>query len=352
MRSLTLWLFTVGCLLVAAQAFQLPNIDEPEEDILDELAEDEDVDIARMLGDLFEDEEIDEDDDDDEEVTGRQLATVTGSEQDRYNTFMDTVLAQLKRQARDMEPLKFTLTRPKKNNKTRKMKQRKNKSKKDKKNDKKEYKDEKKNKRNSKDVELPEIRDIEEDLHQIQRRQAETEEEVTGRKAEEDDEEIDNEKRNKNRRKNRKNKNKNNKKQNNKKQRKSNNKVVLHGLSHIVREGDVKLYNMNKGKVIETEFFIGPIELDVTRKIDAEEHKAAASADKLKGKILIKVNKQGKARVKKLVLGRPKDITTTGSIARGEFGSGKGIFKKSVKQVSPTAAKKLLKAAREIIQTV
>merc|ERR1712106_972423 len=218
--GITLWLGVLACLLVAAQAIQLTNIEEPEEDVLDELADDEDVDMARMLSELFEDEEIDEDDDDEEE-TGRQLAEVNTSEQERYNVFMDTLLSQLTRQARrDLEPFKMTLTPAKKNRKNGKKNGRKNKNKKEK-NTKKG-----KNNRNPKEVELPEIADIEQDLHQIQRREAEAEEEeeVTGRKNKEgknkEKKNKDGEKKNGENKKEKKNKNRKNNKNNNNNQRK------------------------------------------------------------------------------------------------------------------------------------
>jgi len=354
MRSITLWLGVLACLLVAGQAIQLPNIEEPEEDVLDELADDEDVDMARMLSELFEDEEIDEDDDDVEEETGRQLAEVNTSEQERYNAFMDTLLSQLTRQARrDLEPLKVTLTPAKKDKNDGKKNGRKN----SKKNNKKEKNTKKgKNNRKPKEVELPEIADVEQDLHQIQRREAEAEEEVTGKNKKDGnnkekknkDGKNKNEKKNKNR--------KNNNKTNNKRQGRSNNKVVLHGMSHIAREGDVRLFNMKNGRTLITEFTIGPVELDVTRTFGSgEESKATASATKLKGKMKLKINKEGKPKIKNLKIKGPniKDITTSGSVARGESNSsGKGFIKKSVKKLSPTAAKKLLRAAKAIIQDV
>merc|ERR1712198_227398 len=94
---------------------------------------------------------------------------------------MDTLLAQLKRQVRrDLEPLKVTLTPAKKKNKDGKKNDKKN-SKKGKKQERKNKNNKNKGKRDPKEVELPEITDTEEDDHQIQRRDAEVEDEVTGR---------------------------------------------------------------------------------------------------------------------------------------------------------------------------
>merc|ERR1719342_781872 len=103
-----------------------------------------------------------------------------------------------------------------------------------------------------------------------------------------------------------------------------------------------------KGTALLTDFVIGPVELDVTRKFNTEEHKASATAEKIEGRLQIKINKEGKPRVKKLALKRPKDIKTSGSTARG-FGSNgnvKAIVKKSIKEVNPTATKKLVRLAR------
>ncbi|CAL4156082.1 unnamed protein product [Meganyctiphanes norvegica] len=275
---------------------------------------------------------------------------------------MDTLLAQLQRQVkRDLEPLKVTLTPAKKNTKNEKNNDRK----KTRKNAKRDEKDQKnKNRkinRDPKDISLPEIEDVEEEIHQVQRREAEAEEEFSGRRNNNDKnkEKKDKDNKNKNNRKNNNKKNNKNKKQNknknNKRQARSN-KVVLHGLSNIAREGDVDLYNMKNGRALVTDFSIGPVELDITRNFgsdkDAEERKASASANKLNGKLMIKINKEGKPRIKKLKLNRPKDITMSGSVARSHDDKSVGFFKKSVKQVAPTAAKKLLKAAKAIIKTV
>jgi len=129
----------------------------------------------------------------------------------------------------------------------------------------------------------------------------------------------------------------------------------LSGIASLKRHGDVKVYKNSEGhEIIHSEFFIGPLSLEVTKSTNGNGKSknvkvARAVTEKLKGKMVIKVKSDGSATVRSVHFEKPQQVNVRGSLNM-KTNESKNLAEKSYARLRPVAAQRLLKIAKSIVR--
>merc|ERR1719468_920416 len=129
----------------------------------------------------------------------------------------------------------------------------------------------------------------------------------------------------------------------------------LSGIASLKRHGDVKVYKNSEGhEIIHSEFFIGPLSLEVTKSTNGNGKSknvkvARAVTEKLKGKMVIKVKSDGSATVRSVHFEKPQQVNVRGSLNM-KTNESKNLAEKSYARLRPVAAQRLLKIAKSLVR--
>lgn len=129
----------------------------------------------------------------------------------------------------------------------------------------------------------------------------------------------------------------------------------LSGIASLKRHGDVKVFKNSEGQeIIHSEFFIGPLSLEVTKSTNGNGKSknvkvARAVTEKLKGKMIIKVKSDGSATVRSVHFEKPEQVNVRGSLNM-KSNESKNLAEKSYARLRPVAAQRLLKIAKSIVK--
>jgi len=154
--------------------------------------------------------------------------------------------------------------------------------------------------------------------------------------------------------KGKKNSKKGNRSRSNKKSREESEKILgsLSGIATLRRNGDVTVENVDNHKELKSYFHVGPLKLEVSKVYGKGKSRTIRSAkavtDIMTGVMTLKVKEDGTAHVKKVVFKEPENVDVQGSLSDNKVRSLRSM-KKTVSQIRPIAAIRVLKTARYVL---
>merc|ERR1719347_2118545 len=127
----------------------------------------------------------------------------------------------------------------------------------------------------------------------------------------------------------------------------------LSGTASLTRTENVQIEDVDNHKVINSQFAIGPLTLDVTKTYKKGKSNvvraAKAETHVLYGNMQLKVKADGSAHVKKVVFKNPESVKVKGSVTSNRSRS--DIYlRNSVRRMRPLAAQKILRTARYVLK--
>jgi len=154
--------------------------------------------------------------------------------------------------------------------------------------------------------------------------------------------------------KGKKNSKKGNRSRSNKQSREESEKMLgsLSGIATLRRNGDVTVENVDNHKELKSYFHVGPLKLEVSKVYGKGKSRTIRSAkavtDIMSGVMTLKVKEDGTAHVKKVVFKEPENVDVQGSLSDNKVRSLRSM-KKTVSQIRPIAAIRVLKTARYVL---
>jgi len=154
--------------------------------------------------------------------------------------------------------------------------------------------------------------------------------------------------------KGKKNSKKGNRSRSNKQSREESEKMLgsLSGIATLRRDGDVMIENVDNHKELKSYFHVGPLKLEVSKVYGKGKARTIRSAkavtDTMSGVMTLKVKEDGTAHVKKVVFKEPDNVDVQGSLSDNKVRSLRSM-KKTVNQIRPIAAIRVLKTARYVL---
>merc|ERR1712198_422541 len=154
--------------------------------------------------------------------------------------------------------------------------------------------------------------------------------------------------------KGKKNSKKGNRSRSNKQSREESEKMLgsLSGIATLRRDGDVMIENVDNHKELKSYFHVGPLKLEVSKVYGKGKARTIRSAkavtDTMSGVMTLKVKEDGTAHVKKVVFKEPDNVDVQGSLSDNKVRSLRSM-KKTVSQIRPIAAIRVLKTARYVL---
>merc|ERR1712142_596544 len=154
--------------------------------------------------------------------------------------------------------------------------------------------------------------------------------------------------------KGKKNSKKGNRSRSNKQSREESEKMLgsLSGIATLRRDGDVMIENVDNHKELKSYFQVGPLKLEVSKAYGKGKARTIRSAkavtDTMSGVMTLKVKEDGTAHVKKVVFKEPDNVDVQGSLSDNKVRSLRSM-KKTVSQIRPIAAIRVLKTARYVL---
>merc|ERR1712098_328608 len=154
--------------------------------------------------------------------------------------------------------------------------------------------------------------------------------------------------------KGKKNTKKGNRSRSNKESREESEKMLgsLSGIATLRRNGDVTVENVDNHKELKSYFHVGPLKLEVSKVYGKGKSRTIRSAkavtDIMSGVMTLKVKEDGTAHVKKVVFKEPENVDVQGSLSDNKVRSLRSM-KKTVSQIRPIAAIRVLKTARYVL---
>ncbi|KAF4528328.1 hypothetical protein B566_EDAN012095 [Ephemera danica] len=145
----------------------------------------------------------------------------------------------------------------------------------------------------------------------------------------------------------RRNKNKSNKQSNRQRAR-----ATLIGLASLRRDGDVTVNSMSEHTTVRSRFLLGPLVLRVEKQFGRgakkELRSATATTDKMTGRMVLRVNSEGVAKLHSIRVLQPKQVRVESEDNHDrtrEF-----VWRRS-SHIASLVSQKLTKAARDLLQT-
>lgn len=127
----------------------------------------------------------------------------------------------------------------------------------------------------------------------------------------------------------------------------------LSGMATLRRDGDVQIKNAENHKVVKSQFSVGPLSLEVSKKYGSGKARtvrtARAKTAVMQGVMQLKVKEDGSAHILSVIFKKPEDVAVTGSISDNRRRSD-NFVKNSVNKMRPLAAQKILKTARYVLK--
>jgi len=129
--------------------------------------------------------------------------------------------------------------------------------------------------------------------------------------------------------------------------------ATLSGIATLRRSGDVEVMNAESHKIVKSKFSVGPLQLEVKKTVGKGKERsiktAKAITEKLTGKIVIKVKPDGTSHVRSVVFMKPEEVDVRGTL--GDKKRSDLYLKRSIGQVRPMAAQRVLKMARYVMKS-
>merc|ERR1712223_194004 len=129
--------------------------------------------------------------------------------------------------------------------------------------------------------------------------------------------------------------------------------ATLSGIATLRRTGDVEVMNAENHKIVKSKFNVGPLRLEVKKTVGKGKGRSVKTAkaitEKLSGKIVIKVKPDGTSHVRSVVFMKPEEVDVRGTL--GDKKRSDLFLKRSIGQVRPVAAQRVLKMARYVMKS-
>merc|ERR1712223_688397 len=129
--------------------------------------------------------------------------------------------------------------------------------------------------------------------------------------------------------------------------------ATLSGIATLRRTGDVEVMNAENHKIVKSKFNVGPLQLEVKKTVGKGKGRSVKTAkaitEKLSGKIVIKVKPDGTSHVRSVVFMKPEEVDVRGTL--GDKKRSDLFLKRSIGQVRPVAAQRVLKMARYVMKS-
>jgi len=129
--------------------------------------------------------------------------------------------------------------------------------------------------------------------------------------------------------------------------------ATLSGIATLRRSGDVEVMNAESHKIVKSKFNVGPLQLEVKKTVGKGKGRSVKTAkaitEKLSGKIVIKVKPDGTSHVRSVVFMKPEEVDVRGTL--GDKKRSDLFLKRSIGQVRPVAAQRVLKMARYVMKS-
>merc|ERR1712223_867077 len=129
--------------------------------------------------------------------------------------------------------------------------------------------------------------------------------------------------------------------------------ATLSGIATLRRTGDVEVMNAENHKIVKSKFNVGPLQLEVKKTVGKGKGRSVKTAkaitEKLAGKIVIKVKPDGTSHVRSVVFMKPEEVDVRGTL--GDKKRSDLFLKRSIGQVRPVAAQRVLKMARYVMKS-
>merc|ERR1712223_204370 len=129
--------------------------------------------------------------------------------------------------------------------------------------------------------------------------------------------------------------------------------ATLSGIATLRRTGGVEVMNAENHKIVKSKFNVGPLQLEVKKTVGKGKGRSVKTAkaitEKLSGKIVIKVKPDGTSHVRSVVFMKPEEVDVRGTL--GDKKRSDLFLKRSIGQVRPVAAQRVLKMARYVMKS-